>query len=63
MPPAATGLAVSSVLLMAASAVVALGVLEVELLLPGVGSEVVDVTVAVLARLPVKFAASVPVIV
>ena len=63
VPPAATGEAVSSVLAIAASALAALGVLEVELLLPGVGSAVVDVTVAVLLRLPVKFAASVPEIV
>ena len=63
MPPATTGVAVSRVLAIAASALGALGVLEVELLLPGVGSFVVEVTVAVLARLPVKLDASVPLIV
>ena len=63
VPPAWTGVAVNRVLAIAASALGAVGVLEVELLLAGVGSAVVEVTVAVLLRLPVKFAASVPVIV
>ena len=47
----------------AASALGAVGVLEVELLLPGVGSPVGELTVAVLDRLPVNVADRVPVMV
>ena len=48
---------------MAASALAADGVVEVELLLSGEGSGVVEDTVAVFTRLPLKLDASVPLIV